>query len=112
MRMRDYISLYKVNKGDASLKKTRIFNHYFNLLKLLVMFNLLDSLSHSQLFWALIASVSLIIASLGYFLVWLDKVMQTDPSKRHEALLIFWLFAQVILFAIELECLIYCINHA
>lgn len=76
------------------------------------MFNLLNSLSHSQLFWALIASVSLIIFSLGYFLIWLDKVMKTDPNERKEVLIIFWLFLQVILFAIELECLIYCINHA
>lgn len=76
------------------------------------MFNLLDSLSHAQLFWALLASISLIIASLGYFLVWLDRVMQTDPNERKQVLIIFWLFLQVILFAIELECLVYAINHA
>jgi len=76
------------------------------------MFNLLVSLTHEQLFWSLLASIAMIIASLGYFLVWLDKVMQTDPNKRNEALLIFWLFAQGLLFAIELDCMIYCINHA
>lgn len=76
------------------------------------MFNLLVSLTHEQLFWSLLASISLIIASLGYFLVWFDKVMQTDPNKRNEPLLIFWLFAQGLLFAIELDCMIYCINHA
>lgn len=75
------------------------------------MFNLLVSLTHSQLFWALLASISMIILSLGYFLVWLDKVMQTDPNKRN-GILLFWLFLQGILFAIELDCLIYCINQA
>lgn len=75
------------------------------------MFNLLVSLTHSQLFWALLASISMIILSLGYFLVWLDKIMQTDPNKRN-GILLFWLFLQGILFAIELDCLIYCINHA
>jgi hypothetical protein len=76
------------------------------------MFNLLVSLSHSQLFWALLASISMIILSLGYFIVWLDKVMQTDPNKRNGVLIFAWLYLQVILFAIELDCLIYCINHA
>lgn len=76
------------------------------------MFNLLNSLSHSQLFWALLASIAMIIASLGYFLVWFDKIMQTDPNKRNITLIIFWLYIQIILFAIELDCAMYCINHA
>jgi hypothetical protein len=76
------------------------------------MFNLLVSLSHSQLFWALLASISMIILSLGYFIVWFDKIMQTDPNKRNTTLLFVWLYLQIILFAIELDCLIYCINHA
>jgi len=76
------------------------------------MFNLLVSLSHSQLFWALLASISMIILSLGYFIVWIDKVMKTDPNKRNITLLIGWLYLQIILFAIELDCMVYCINHA
>ena len=76
------------------------------------MLNLLVSLSHEQLFWSLLASISMIILSLGYFVVWIDKVMKTDPNERKQVLLIFWLFAQVILFAIELDCLIYCASHA
>ena len=76
------------------------------------MLNLLVSLSHEQLFWSLLASISMIILSLGYFVVWIDKVMKTDPNERQQVLLIFWLFAQVILFAIELDCLIYCASHA
>ena len=76
------------------------------------MFNLLVSLSHSQLFWALLASISMIILSLGYFIVWFDKIMQTDPNKRNGVLIFAWLYLQIILFAIELDCLIYCINHA
>ena len=54
----------------------------------------------------------MIILSLGYFIVWLDKVFKTDPNKRNITVLIVWLYLQVILFAIELDCMIYCINHA
>jgi hypothetical protein len=76
------------------------------------MFNLLASFTHSQLFWALLASISMIILSLGYFIVWLDKVMKIDPNKRNGILIFAWLYLQIILFAIELDCMIYCINHA
>jgi len=76
------------------------------------MFNLLTSLTHEQLFWSLLASITMILLSLGYFIIWIDKVIKTDPNKRNTTLLFFWLYLQVILFAIELDCLIYCINHA
>jgi hypothetical protein len=76
------------------------------------MFNLLVSLTHEQLFWSLLASISMIILSLGYFIVWFDRVMQSDPQKRNGILIFFWIYIQFILFAIELDCMIYCINHA
>jgi len=76
------------------------------------MFNLLVSLTHDQLFWSLLSSISMIILSLGYFIVWIDKVMKTDPNKRNGVLIFVWLYLQIILFAIELDCMIYCINHA
>ena len=76
------------------------------------MFNLLESLTHAQLFWSLLASISMVILSLWYFIVWFDKVMNTEPNKRNGILLFVWLYLQIILFAIELDCVIYCINHA
>jgi hypothetical protein len=76
------------------------------------MFNLLASLTHEQLFWSLLASISMIILSLGYFIVWFEKMMQTEPNKRNGVLIFVWLYLQIILFAIELDCMVYCINHA
>jgi lipid-A-disaccharide synthase-like uncharacterized protein len=111
MAMRD-CTLIKVHKGGATLKKTHIFKLLLTILNFLAMFNLLVSLTHEQLFWSLLASISLIILSLAYFIIWLDKVMQIDPNKRNTTLIMFWLYIQIILFAIELDCAIYCINHA
>ena len=76
------------------------------------MFNLLESLTHAQLFWSLLASISMLILSLWYFIVWFDNTMKTDPNKRNGILIFAWLYLQIILFAIEIDCAIYCLNHA